>query len=46
MNLFDRRVIEKKWKGENKPSMKRHQKAFGRFLLKDFNFFNGGFGVD
>lgn len=45
MNVLTGAVIEKKWKGENKPTTKRRQKAFGRFLLKDFNFFNG-FGVD
>ena len=45
MNLLTGAVIEKKWKGENKPATKRRQKTFGRFLLRDFNFFNG-FGVE
>ncbi|MCA1576038.1 MAG: hypothetical protein LC794_01585 [Acidobacteria bacterium] len=45
MNLLTGAVIEKNWKGENKPTAKRRQNAFGRFLLKDFNFFNG-FGVE
>lgn len=44
MNLLTGAVIQKKWKGENKPTIKRRKKTFGRFLLKDFDFFNG-FGV-
>lgn len=44
MNLLTGAVIEKKWKGDNKPATKHRKKAFGRFLLKDFDFFNG-FGV-
>ena len=45
MNLLTGAVIEKKSRGENKRVTKRRQKAFGRFLLKNFNFFNG-FGVE
>jgi hypothetical protein len=44
MNILTGAVIEKKWKGQSQPTTKRRQKAFGRFLLRDFDFFNG-FGV-
>ena len=44
INFLTGAVIEKKWKGERKPTTKRRKKTFGRFLLKDFDFFNG-FGV-
>jgi hypothetical protein len=44
INFLTGAVIEKKWKGEDKPTIKRRKKKFGRFLLKDFDFFNG-FGV-
>lgn len=44
MNLLTGAVIEKRQKGERKPTTKRRSKKFGRHLLKDFNFFNG-FGV-
>lgn len=45
MNVLTGLVIEKKWKGDNKLlATKRMKKTFGRFLLKDFDFFNG-FGV-
>jgi hypothetical protein len=45
MNLLTGAVIEKRWKGEHKPAIKRRKKPFGRFLLKDFDFFNG-FGIE
>lgn len=45
MNLLTGLVIEKKWNRNDKLlSTKRSKKTFGRFLLKDFDFFNG-FGV-
>ena len=44
MNLLTGAVIEKKWRGERSLSTKQRKKVFGRFLLKDFDFFNG-FGV-
>jgi hypothetical protein len=44
MNLLTGLVIEKRQKGERKPTTRRRSKRFGRHLLKDFNFFNG-FGV-
>ena len=42
--IFVKVVIEKKSKGDKNPVTKRSRKSFGRFLLKDFDFFNG-FGV-
>ena len=44
MNLLTGLVIEKKWRGNGKPVIKRSSRKFGRFFLKDFDFFNG-FGV-
>lgn len=44
MNLLSGAVIEKRSKGENKPTVKRRKKAFAKSLLKDFDFFNG-FGI-
>lgn len=41
MNLLTGAVIEKKWRGEKQLITKRRKKAFGRFLLKDFDFLNG-----
>ena len=45
MNLLTGLVIEKKQKGDRKPTIKRSSRKFGQYFLKDFNFFNG-FGVD
>ena len=45
MNLLTGSVIEKRQKGENKPTTKRRRKRFATSLLKDFNFSNG-FGID
>lgn len=44
MNLLTGAVIETKSKGDRKPAIRRRKQVFGRFLLKDFDFFNG-FGV-
>lgn len=44
MNLLTGLVIEKKSKGDRNLTTRRKKKTFGRFLLKDFDFFNG-FGV-
>jgi hypothetical protein len=45
MNLLTGTVIEKKQKGSRKPVIKRRQKKFATYLLKDFDFFNG-FGTE
>ena len=45
MNLLTGSVIEKRQKGENKPTIKRRRQRFATHLLKDFNFSNG-FGID
>lgn len=45
MNLLTGSVIEKRQKGENKPTTKSRRKGFAARLLKDFNFSNG-FGID
>lgn len=44
MNLLTGSVIEKRQKGENKPTTKRRRKRFATHLLKDFDFSNG-FGI-
>lgn len=45
MNLLTGTVIEKKQKRSRKPIIKRRQKKFATYLLKDFDFFNG-FGTE
>lgn len=45
MNLLTGAVIEKKQKGENRPTTKRRNKKFATYLLKDFDFSNG-FGAE
>jgi len=45
MNLLTGAVIEKKQKGENKPTVKRRSKKFAAYRLKDFDFSNG-FGAE
>ena len=45
MNLLTGAVVEKRHKGNRRPTIKRSNKNFGRHYLKDFDFFNG-FGVD
>jgi hypothetical protein len=45
MNLLTGTVIEKKQRGSRKPIIKRRQKKFATYLLKDFDFFNG-FGTE
>jgi hypothetical protein len=45
MNLLTGSVIEKRQKGENKPTTKNRRQRFATRLLKDFDFSNG-FGID
>jgi hypothetical protein len=45
MNLLTGSVIEKKQKGENRPTTYKRHKKFTVSLLKDFDFFNG-FGTE
>ena len=45
VNLLTGLVIEKKQKGERRPTTTRRSKKFGVRLLKDFDFLNG-FGID
>jgi hypothetical protein len=45
MNLLTGSVIEKRQKGENKPTTRRRRKQFATYLLKDFDFYNG-FGTE
>lgn len=45
MNLLTGLVIEKKQKGDNKPTATRHRKHFPVHFLKDFDFHNG-FGIE
>lgn len=44
-NLLTGSVIEKRQKGENKPTTKRRNKKFANYFLKDFNF-STGFGIE
>jgi hypothetical protein len=44
MNLLTGSVIEKKQKGERKPTTRSRRKKFSTSLLKDYDF-NNGFGV-
>jgi hypothetical protein len=41
MNLLTGTVIEKKQKGESRPTTLRRRKKFGSHLLKNFDFYNG-----
>ena len=45
MNLLTGAVIEKRQKGEGRPSTKRSRKRFTTSLLKDYDFSNG-FGIE
>jgi hypothetical protein len=45
MNLLTGRVIVKRQKGENKPTIRRRHRKFAARYLKDFDFFNG-FGIE
>ena len=45
VNLLTGVVIEKKQKGERRPTVTRRSKKFGQHLLKDFDFLNG-FGIE
>ena len=45
VNLLTGLVIEKKQKGERRPTVTRRSKRFALRLLKDFDFLNG-FGID
>lgn len=45
VNLLTGLVIEKKQKGERRPTITRRSKKFALRLLKDFDFLNG-FGID
>ena len=45
VNLLTGLVIEKKQKGERRPTVTRRSKKFALRLLKDFDFLNG-FGID
>jgi len=45
VNLLTGLVIEKKQKGERRPTVTRRSKKFGLHLLKDFDFLNG-FGIE
>ncbi len=45
MNLLTGSVIEKRQKGENKPTIRRRNKKFASYFLKDFNF-STGFGIE
>ena len=45
MNVLTGAVIEKRQKGERKPTVQRRSKKFGVYLLKDFDFLNM-FGTD
>lgn len=45
VNLLTGLVIEKKQKGERRPTVTRRTKKFALRLLKDFDFLNG-FGID
>jgi hypothetical protein len=45
VNLLTGVVIEKKQKGERRPTITRRSRKFGQHLLKDFDFLNG-FGIE
>lgn len=45
MNLLTGSVIEKRQRGENKPTARSRRKRFAARLLKDFDFSNG-FGIE
>jgi len=40
MNMLTGAVVEKRQKGERKPSVRRRSKRFGIYLLKDYKFAN------
>ena len=45
MNLLTGSVVERRQKGEDKPTTGRRRTQFATRLLKDFDFYNG-FGTE
>ncbi len=45
MNVLTGAVVEKRQKGDRKPTLRRRSKKFGVYLLKDFDFLNS-FGTE